>query len=130
MEIKEDKKQWHPAFCAAIELELREDNDILHYEREHNLSKKPLEMDLLVIKKDPNRVLKNEIGDFFCGHNILEYKSPGDELGIDDFYKVFGYACIYKEETGGQNEIPAEDITVSLVRYSPIFDRALSPCRF
>ena len=47
---------------------------------------------------------------------MIYTKSPGDELGIDDFYKVFGYACIYKEETGGQNEIPAEDITVSLVR--------------
>ena len=116
MEIEEDRKQWHPAFCAAIELEFREDNDILFYEREHNLSKKPLEMDLLVIKKDLNRVLKNEIGDFFRGHNILEYKSPGDELGIDDFYKVFGYACIYKEETGGQNEISDTDITISLVR--------------
>ena len=55
MEMEEDKKQWHPAFCAAMELELREDNDILLYEREHNLSKKPLEMDLLVIKKEPKR---------------------------------------------------------------------------
>jgi len=49
----EDKKQWHPAFCAAMELEFREDKDILHFEREYNLSKKPLHMDLLVIKKIP-----------------------------------------------------------------------------
>ena len=47
----EDKKQWHPAFCAAIELELKEDKEVLYYEREHNLSKKPLQIDLLVIKK-------------------------------------------------------------------------------
>lgn len=64
MEI-EEKRQWHPAFCAAIELEFKEDNKILHYEQEHNLSKKPLQMDLLVIKKDPDRTLKNEIGGFY-----------------------------------------------------------------
>ena len=112
----EDKKQWHPAFCAAVELEFREDNRILHYEREHNLSKKPLQMDLLVIKKDPNRTLRNEIGDFFLGHNIMEYKSPGDDLSVDDLFKVLGYACIYKAENGEQGGIPDSDITISLVR--------------
>ena len=50
MEI-ETKKQWHPVFCAAVELEFREDKDILTYEREYNLSKKPLQIDLLIIKK-------------------------------------------------------------------------------
>ena len=115
MEI-EEKKQWHPAFCAAMELEFREDNEILQYEREHNLSKKPLQIDLLVIKKEPDKKLKNEIGDFFLGYNIIEYKSPGDNLNIDDLYKVLGYACIYKAETGGLNEISDADITVSLIR--------------
>lgn len=79
MEI-EEKKQWHPAFCAAMELEFREDKDVLQYEREHLLSKKPLQIDLLVIKKSVDRILKNEIGDFFLGHNIMEYKSPKDAL--------------------------------------------------
>jgi len=112
----EDKRQWHPAFCAAMELEFREDKDILHYEREYNLSKKPLQIDLLVIKKDSNKKLKNEIGSFFLSHNIIEYKSPGDELTVDDLYKVLGYTCIYKSETGGLNEVLDTDITISLVR--------------
>ena len=115
MEI-EDKKQWHPAFCAAIELEFREDKEVLQYEREHNLSKKPLQIDLLVIKKESDKKLKNEIGDFFLGHNIMEYKSPGDDLSIDDLYKVLGYACIYKSETGRLNEILDTDITISIIR--------------
>lgn len=117
MEI-EDKKQWHPAFCAAIELEFREDKDILYYEREHNLSKKPLQIDLLVIKKESDKKLKNEIGDFFLKHNIMEYKSPKDALTVDDLYKVLGYACIYKSETGGLNEILDTDITITLIRES------------
>lgn len=50
------------------------------------------------------------------GHNILEYKSPEDGLNIDDLYKVLGYACIYKAETGGLDEISDTDITISLIR--------------
>ncbi len=26
----------------------------------------------------------------------MEYKSPSDSLDIDTFYKVTGYACLYK----------------------------------
>jgi len=62
--------------------------------------------------------LKNEIGTFFLAHNIMEYKSPGDDLTIDDLYKVLGHACIYKSETGKLNEILDTDITISLVRES------------
>ena len=43
------KIQWHPAFCAAAELELRFNKDDLEFKREYNLSKKPLQMDLLII---------------------------------------------------------------------------------
>ena len=63
----EDNIQWHPAFCSAMELELRENKDDLEYIREHNLSKMPLKIDFLIIKKKPNVVIKNEIGDFFPG---------------------------------------------------------------
>lgn len=50
MEI-DDNIQWHPAFCSAMELELRENKKDLIYEREHNLSKMPLKIDFPVIKK-------------------------------------------------------------------------------
>ena len=45
------KIQWHPAFCAAAELELRSNKGDLEFKREYNLSKKPLQMDLLIIEK-------------------------------------------------------------------------------
>ena len=42
-----------------------------------NLSKKPLQIDLVIIKKmDWKRTLQNEIGHIMRGHNILEYKGP------------------------------------------------------
>ncbi len=38
----QDNIQRHPAFCSAMELELREYKEYLTYEREHNLGKMPL----------------------------------------------------------------------------------------
>ena len=115
MEI-EDKIQWHPAFCSAMELELREYKKYLRYEREHNLRKMPLKIDFLVIRKNPGVTIKNDIGDFFLGNNIFEYKSPGDDLNTGTFYKALSYACLYKSETGSVSDILNTDITVSLVR--------------
>lgn len=112
----EDKIQWHPAFCSAMELELREYKKYLSYEREHNLGKMPLKIDFLVIRKNPGVTIKNDIGDFFLGNNIFEYKSPGDDMNIGTFYKALSYACLYKSEAGNVSEILDIDITVSLVR--------------
>ena len=114
MEIQ-DNIQWHPAFCSAVELELREYKKYLTYEREHNLGRMPLKIDLLIIKKRHDIVIKNDIADFFLGNNILEYKSPGDDVNAGTFYKALSYACLYKAEAGPADIFDA-DTTVSIVR--------------
>ncbi len=76
-------------------LELAENREDLVYEKEYNLNTKPLEIDLLVIKKGKDVRIVNEIGRLFRGHNIMEYKSPKDELNIDTFYKAGAYAGLY-----------------------------------
>ena len=117
MSEKAEKLQWHPAFCAATELELRQDLDVLELIPEYNLSKKPLQIDLVIIKKmDWKRTLQNEIGHIMRGHNILEYKGPGDELTIDSFFKVIEYASLYKAQGIAVNKIPASEVTVSFFR--------------
>ena len=112
------KIQWHPAFCAAAELELRLNKADLEFKREYNLSKKPLQMDLLIIEKRKNAQIQNEIGTIFRGHNVIEYKSPDDGMTIDDFFKTLGYACLYKGLGEKVNQIPLEELTVSLFRAS------------
>ena len=114
--MNEIKIQWHPGFVAAINLELAENRDDLIYEKEYNLNTKPLEIDLLVIKKDKDVQISNEIGRMFKGHNILEYRSPEDRMDIDSFYKAGAYASLYKAYGETVDERKAEDITVSLVR--------------
>lgn len=100
--MDDTKKQWHPAFTAALMLELKKSWGSLVFEKEHNLNTKPLEIDLLVIKKDAAVMVENEIGELFRGHNIIEYKSPKDHLDIDTFYKTEAYAGLFIKPMGKQ----------------------------
>jgi len=111
-----EKKYWHPAFCGATEWELKQNKDDLMFDPEHQLSKKPIRMDMLVIKKNADAVIENEIGKLFKQHNVVEFKGSGDGLTIDDYYKTIGYACLYKGLGKSVNEIPAEEITLTLIR--------------
>ena len=108
------KMQWHPGFCAGMELEFKRFQ--VEIEREHKLTKAPLSIDLLIIRKLNDGTIDNELGNIFRKHNIWEMKSPDDELSIDVFYKVQAYACLYKASGEKTNSIPADDITVSLYR--------------
>ncbi len=116
-EEKEEKKllQWHAAFFADIQIELAEEAKYLEFENEHMLSTKPMQLDVLIIKKDNERRVKKNIGRIFRRHNIVEYKSPTDSLSIDDFFKVYGYACFYKADTRRVNEIKADELTITFV---------------
>ncbi len=99
-----------------MKLELRDYEKQLVFHEEHLLNPKPIQIDLLVIEKTDNLVIEEIIGRNFRRHNIFEYKSPGDELSIDTFFKTMGYACLYKAAAKKVNEILAEDVLVTLVR--------------
>ena len=116
MNTKDSKVQWHPAFDAALQIELGDEAKYLTFEPEHLLSKKPMQIDVLV-KNEKNIKITKNIGRIFRQHNIVEYKSPEDYLNIDDFYKVYGYTCIYKTEVEKVNQIPAGELTITLVGY-------------
>ena len=110
-----DVLQWYPAFFAGLQIELAAERENLVFENEHQLSKKPMEIDILVIKKERDLPVKKNIGRIFKKYNLIEYKSPTDYLSIDDFYKVYGYACFYKSDTGKTDEICADELSITLV---------------
>jgi len=114
--MNDTKIQWHPGFVAAMDLEFKENRSDLIFEKEYNLNTKPLEIDLLIIKKDPDVQMVNEIGKLFRGHNIIEYKSPDDHMDIDTFYKAGAYGCLYKASGKSVDERSAEDITITMIR--------------
>ena len=86
----ENKKdiQWHPAFVVAIQALLIDYKDDLDYILEHPLTTGALSIDMLVIKKRPDAVIKRQIAEIFRQENIIEYKSPTDYLSVDDFHKA------------------------------------------
>ncbi len=108
--------KWHPAFYGAAELEFISNKGDLAFNREYNLGKEPLRLDLLVVRKRPDSYIENEIGHIFKRYNVIEYKSPEDELSIDDFYKTVGYACLYKGLGETVDQIPLKELSVSIFR--------------
>lgn len=124
-------KQFHPAFCDAMTQIFEHDNVEYVYEREYNLNSMPNRIDLLVIRLDD----KKAVGNNKCGcddgkehdkeqsvngiaklcrtYNIFEYKSPGQQLSVDEYYNAMAYAYLYAGKT---KNATMEDITVSFVR--------------
>lgn len=113
--IDDHRTQWHMAFTPAMKLELMEYSGILEYDQEHLINIKALQIDLLIIKKDSDIVIENEIGKIFRRHNIIEYKSPHDSEDVDAFFKTQAYAGLYKTGKDGISYNP-EEITVTMIR--------------
>ncbi|MDR2706716.1 MAG: hypothetical protein LBC02_13125, partial [Planctomycetaceae bacterium] len=68
--------EWHPAFVEALQIELKEYQDVLTFESEHQLTAGPLKIDVLVIKKNEDIEIKKNIAQIFRQYNVIEYKSP------------------------------------------------------
>lgn len=109
------KLQWHPGFTAALRIVFESEKEYLEIHEEYQLSRKPLQIDVLIIRKLKDIKIRKSIGRIFRGHNIVEYKSPGDYLSVNDFYKVYGYACVYQSNTDGVKEIAPEELTITFV---------------
>jgi hypothetical protein len=106
-----DKIQWHPAFYESALATFHDCRDDLVFESEHQLVSGPLEIDLLVIKKRRGVPIRKAVAEIFRGHNIIEYKNPEDSFSVDDFYKVYAYACLYKT----LEKVGIDDLTLSFV---------------
>ena len=113
--MSDGKLQWHSAFNATFQIELEDEIDKIQIEAEHLLGKKPLQIDLLIIKKQPKQKIRKNIGRIFRTYNIIEYKSPDDYLSVNDFYKVYGYTCFYQSDTEKVLKINPQELTITFV---------------
>ncbi|MDR2921950.1 MAG: hypothetical protein LBU85_01255 [Treponema sp.] len=106
-----DRIFWHPAFFEAIQMELEEYSRELLFLPEHQLTTEPLRIDAVIIKKSGDKPIKKNIASIFRKENIVEYKSPSDYLSTADFYKVYGYACLY----ASISKLPITSLTISFI---------------
>ena len=111
------KLQWHPAFYAGLQIEFEKEAEELIFENEYQLGTKPKSVDVLVTKKNSSYQVKKKIGKFFRKYNLIEYKSPQDNLNIDDYYKVCSYAGFFKASSSSVDEIKADEITITFVTF-------------
>ena len=76
---------WHPAFVVALKALLIDYSDVLEYKLEHPFTTGSLSIDILVVKKRPDVVIRRQIAEIFRQENIVEYKSPTDSLSVNEF---------------------------------------------
>jgi hypothetical protein len=107
---------WHAAFVEALQMELYNYRDALEFHSEYQLTSEPLRIDCVVIRKAKDVVIRKNIAAVFREWNLFEYKNPGDYVSVADFYKVYGYACLY----ASFRQVPVTGMSVSFVesRYS------------
>ncbi len=110
---KEKRLQWHPACFAALNLEFTDNKNDLEFFQEIAVNDLPLRMDVLIIKKTHNRKIKNEIGKIFRWYNVVEYKSPDDELSFNVFLKGIAEVYLYKTK---QEKTRIDSYSLSFVR--------------
>ena len=75
------------------------------------MTAEPLRIDCVVIKKLKNITIEKNIAAIFREYNLIEYKSPDDYVSVNDYNKVYGYACLY----ASFENVPIEKLTVSFV---------------
>jgi len=102
---------WHPAFIEALQMELQDYHDALEFHPEFQLTSGPLRIDCVVVRKTKDIEIKKNIAAIFREWNLIEYKSPGKSVSVDDFYKVYAYACLYISF----QKVPITGVTITFV---------------
>ena len=115
-EEKAEKIRWHLGFQGGMELELRQWKADLEFNPEEPLSKEALVMDLLIIKRRKEVVIDHPLASFYKTWNLVEYKSPNDELSINTFYKTLGYAHLFAGLAETVHGIPMSEISITMIR--------------
>jgi hypothetical protein len=111
---RQESTPYHGAAFNVFSYRLRkyqENGDVTLFD-ECRLSKEPLRIDIVVIKKNRDIELEPVWAKIFREHNLVEYKSPVDKpptLAVFD--KLIGYARIY----AAQNEVKISDMTATIV---------------
>ena len=111
-----ERKQWHGPYFSSMRLELMQNRQGCLHDGEYLLNTKPLQIDMLARTQGETAWIRDEITKGFRKHNIIEFKSPDDELNLDVFYKTLGYGCLYKAQESRVDEISEAEISITFIR--------------
>ena len=114
---EEHRTDYHAGLVAALKTKYDDQYNFMETIKEKILGEKPPRLDAVVLKKDQDQHLTDEIGCFFLEHNVFEFKGFGDGISINDIFKVEGYALFYMTIDKKVNEVPLRAVTVSILQY-------------
>ena len=103
------------AFCDALKIELATTDTNTGYNPNDCMYMKPVAAFLLAIIKSPDVQIQNAIGKIFKGHNIIDYTCFDKTLNTGHFYKSLAYTSLYKASGFEDNDIKANDVTITIV---------------
>ena len=111
---------WESSTYGALLFGLEKYLGRLKFTHGFKLNVDPREVDCLIIDKKTasNIPIDNAIGALFRRHNIVEFKAVYELLNIDTVWKVISYAAQYKSSGKRVNAIPAEEVTMTILRVS------------
>ena len=105
---------WHTWFYAQLMISLHRFFPAVKVHRELSLGVQPPRADFVIVENGDVIDLGLDIFRCFRKHNILEFKSPDDELNEAVLWKVIGYAGFYMSTQ--KESVPADEVTLTLVR--------------
>ena len=114
---EEHRNDYHAGVVAALKTKYDDRFDFMETIKELILGEKSPRLDAVVLKKESDQNLTDEIGCFFLEHNVFEIKGYGDGININDVYKTQGYALFYMTIDRTVNEIPLETVTITVLQY-------------
>ena len=109
---------WHAWFYALLRIVFK-GFDSISIEREVMLGVQAPRADFIVVNEDRSVDLRLQIFAIFGRHNVAEFKSPDDALGLFTIWKGIGYIGFYINHMKEKGiEISASEVTLSFFRES------------
>jgi hypothetical protein len=106
---KRTRNKWTQWFVQMLTAQTKGyDLEIIY---DYELYKEPMRIDVVVVKKPENVVIKNSAMKFFKNHNVIEFKGPVDRLTIQSYDRVMSYFYSYLS----QNSLSFSDIAITFV---------------
>ena len=111
--FKPPQNDWHSWFYILLNIVLHKfKKDQVKILREVVLGAMPPRADFIVVEEGDIIDLGLDVFKFFLKYNIIEFKSPDDELTSFVLWKVVGYAGFYIDH----DKVSSDEVTLTLFR--------------
>ncbi len=108
---------WHEAAICAVQIELRDYANLLHFMTEYVLGKNSYRIDLLVVHKVSGQQIPKNIARIFRTYNLFEVKGIHSSVTTAAYYKTIGYAGLFVDQISKQTQITAIDISITFLTF-------------